>query len=222
MKFRIVFFFVLYLAGAGLLGAQEARTIEFRIEGMSCQACARTATRALEQIEGLQVKAIDPKSGKTVVEAPAAVSTDQIKHALAEQTNFEAFFEGETLPRSLTEAERAGLDIEDLPAGQKVRFKSHLAAGKYTIFYFHAAWCGPCRLYGPRVEQLVAAHPDQLALRKVDVGDWNTPVARQLTREYRMPGLPFTLVFDDRGKLLGQVVGNDVDKLRELLSLPTD
>lgn len=212
------FFAVLAFGGRGIQ-AQQLRVLEFQVVGMTCEACARTASRALAHIEGLRVQSIDPKTGKTVVAAPDTVTSDRIKEILAEHTHFEAFFEGEALPRPLSEVERAGLDIAELPAGQKVRIRDHLAPGKYTLFYFHADWCGPCRLYGPRVERLILAHPRRLALRKVDIETWHTPVARQLTKAYRMAGLPFTLVLDDAGKLVGQVTGNDVEELKQLLGL---
>ncbi len=211
-------FFALAWGGANVR-AQELRVLEFRVVGMSCEACARTARSALEHIEGLRVRSIDVETGKTVVEAPRTVVAERIKEVLADRTQFEAFFAGETLPRPLSEAERAGLDLEALPPARKVRLEDHLAPGKRTIFYFHAEWCGPCRLYGPRLERLVQAYPERLALRKVDVVDWDTPVARQLGKRYRMPGLPFTLVFDERGKLVGQVTGNDVERLKQLLGL---
>jgi hypothetical protein len=59
---------------------------------------------------------------------------------------------------------------------------------------------------------------EDLALRKADIVDWKSNLAKQLTKEYQLPALPFTLIFDDQGTLLGKVEGNNIDKVKEIIA----
>lgn len=63
--------------------------------------------------------------------------------------------------------------------GEEVRLESHLVAGKFTLVDFYADWCGPCKQLEPALEQLLKEQGHQVALLKVDIVDWNTPVVRQ-------------------------------------------
>ena len=91
-----------------------------------------------------------------------------------------------------------------------------MAAGKITIFDYYAEWCGPCHLLSPKLERLVLKY-ENVALRKLDLVDYDSKLAAQATRQFRMPGLPFTRVFDDRGKLLGQIHGNRLEDIEAIV-----
>jgi thiol-disulfide isomerase/thioredoxin len=81
---------------------------------------------------------------------------------------------------------------------------------------FFADWCGPCHLLTPKLERLVLNH-DKLALRKVDISNWESPAARQATAEFGMPGLPYVRIYDERGQLLGAVHGNHIDQVEHIV-----
>lgn len=191
-------------------------TFEFTIEGMTCQGCVNTATKTLWQVEGVDSVSVDLETKKAVVIADEMVTETDLKDALDSRTNFEALFSGETLPEPLSENEKEGLDIKTITGGKKMKFKDYLAPGKITIFDFYADWCGPCRVFSPKVERLLL-EDDSLALRKVDVVNWKSGIAKQLTQDYKLPALPFTLIFDDQENLLGKVEGNDIEKVKEII-----
>ena len=44
---------------------------------------------------------------------------------------------------------------------------------------FYADWCAPCKILEPHIDRLAELHPDRLAVRKIDVIDWSSPVIRQ-------------------------------------------
>ena len=70
-----------------------------------------------------------------------------------------------------------------------------------VVVDFWAAWCGPCRVMSPILEEL-AEERDDLRVVKVDV-DANQAVAAR----YGVMGMPTFMVFRD-GAPVGQIVGS--------------
>lgn len=66
---------------------------------------------------------------------------------------------------------------------------------------FWAAWCGPCRMVAPIVEQLATEYEGRLRVAKVDV-DAN----QQISMKYNIRSIPSILFFKD-GKHVDTVVG---------------
>ena len=66
---------------------------------------------------------------------------------------------------------------------------------------FWAAWCGPCRMVAPIVEQLADEYDGKLKVGKVDV-DLNQRVASK----FNIRSIPSILFFKD-GKLVDTIVG---------------
>jgi len=76
-----------------------------------------------------------------------------------------------------------------------------LESERPVIVDFWAAWCGPCRVMSPILEEL-AQERDDLRVVKVDV-DHNQRVAAQ----YGVLSMPTFMVFRDGGPV-GQIVGS--------------
>lgn len=102
----------------------------------------------------------------------------------------------------LREIAGAGEDVPDLGV--------HAVPGKITLFDFYAVWCAPCRQIDAHLFPLLGRRHD-MALRKLNVVDWETPLARRYLRE--VPTLPFVMVFDRRGKHVASVAGLDLPAL---------
>lgn len=90
-------------------------------------------------------------------------------------------------------------DIAVVSKGEPVDLKAHLVKGKYTVYDFYADWCPPCRALDVRLHEL-AAQNDNLAIRKIDIVDWTTPVVQQ----HGIEGLPHMVLFDPAGKQLAE------------------
>jgi thiol-disulfide isomerase/thioredoxin len=89
-------------------------------------------------------------------------------------------------------------EVEIISHGQEVALEDHLVPGKYVLFDFYADWCGPCRALDPHLRELAGRYDDRLVLRKVDVIDWDSAVARQ----YRLSSIPYLVLFGPDGSRL--------------------
>lgn len=89
-------------------------------------------------------------------------------------------------------------DIELISQGRRVDIEAHLVQNKLVLFDFYADWCAPCRIIEPQIDRLAELHSGTLAVRKVDVIDWNSPVARQ----YGVEVLPYLMLYGPHGELL--------------------
>lgn len=70
-----------------------------------------------------------------------------------------------------------------------------------SLVDFWAAWCGPCRLVAPVMEQLAVEYEGRLRVAKVDV-DAN----QQISMRFNIRSIPSILFFKD-GKHVDTVVG---------------
>jgi thiol-disulfide isomerase/thioredoxin len=94
----------------------------------------------------------------------------------------------------------AAQDIQTISHGEQVDITAFLVSGKLTVVDFYADWCGPCRSLAPKLDRLLAANPENLAIRKVDVVNWGSAVADQ----YRIQSIPHLKLFDENGRLLAE------------------
>ena len=70
-----------------------------------------------------------------------------------------------------------------------------------AVVDFWAAWCGPCRLVAPILDQLASEYQGKAKVAKLDV-DSN----QRTTTRFGVRSIPTILFFKD-GKLVDQVIG---------------
>jgi thiol-disulfide isomerase/thioredoxin len=106
-----------------------------------------------------------------------------------------------------------GQPVEVISHGTQVNINQHLALGNVTIIDFYADWCGPCRQLAPSLEQMARTDPE-IALRKIDIVNWKTPVARQ----FNVYSIPQVNVYNRAGSFVGTVNGADIDRIKSYVA----
>ncbi len=76
-----------------------------------------------------------------------------------------------------------------------------LNSDKPVMVDFWAAWCGPCRMVGPIIEQISQEYEGRAVVGKVDV-DTN----QQFAAQYGVRNIPTVLIFKG-GEVVGRQVG---------------
>ena len=97
----------------------------------------------------------------------------------------------------------------------KDNFESEVVQSNVPVLIdFWAAWCGPCKTIGPRVDELAAEVGDKAKICKVNVDE-----EMALAQKFGIMSIPTLVIFKD-GKEANRVVGvRSKDELRGLLGV---
>lgn len=110
----------------------------------------------------------------------------------------------------LTPTDGGGRTIELTDAN----FRSEIARGRFVVDFW-AAWCGPCRIIAPVIEELASERTD------IRFGKLNVDQNRRTTAEFGVQGIPALVFFRDgqeRGRVIGAVPRQNIEAaIREYL-----
>ena len=81
-------------------------------------------------------------------------------------------------------------------------FENEVAASEKPVLVdYWAAWCGPCKMVGPIVEEIAIEYSDKLKVGKLDIDSNQESAAKQNVRS-----IPTLAIFKG-GELIAQQVG---------------
>lgn len=95
----------------------------------------------------------------------------------------------------------------------KDNFKTTIESGKKVLVDFWAAWCGPCKMLAPILEEVAAeTNDDNVVIAKLDVD-----AEGDIAQEYSIMSIPTMIVFEN-GEVKQKSVGLvPKEKIAELL-----
>ncbi|MDP3993205.1 MAG: thioredoxin [bacterium] len=72
-----------------------------------------------------------------------------------------------------------------------------------TLFDFWAAWCGPCKVMHPIVEEIEKEFAGKIKVVKVNVDE---PSSQAMVEQYQIGAMP-TYIIEKKGQVLNSFVG---------------
>ncbi|KAG5832966.1 hypothetical protein ANANG_G00296860 [Anguilla anguilla] len=100
-------------------------------------------------------------------------------------------------PVSVTSRRNVSFSVQDQEDFTERVINSNLP----VLVDFHAHWCGPCKILGPRLEKAVAKQQGRVAMAKVDIDEHT-----DLAIEYGVSAVP-TVIAMRGGDVIDQFVG---------------
>ena len=206
-----------WLGCGGSSMPRDAKTTVLSVTDLDCADCGEELARALIEEPDVYKTAFDKRRVElTLVTAPRvdALALAQQKKPAKETYRL---VRGAGLGRYLSwgsppegadvlEIAHGGEDVPDL--------SPHLVLGKVTIVDFYATWCEPCRQLDAHVLEMASRRKD-LAYRKLDVGDWDTPLGTRYLKGVNE--LPYAIIYDKQGRKVEAVTGLQFEHFDEVV-----
>lgn len=181
------------------------------MQGIDCQSCGQTAVEALTATPGVYQARFERDAVELHVAYDAAQVDPPQLLAVVHGLGYQAT---EGAGQGVYTAEvvfAPQLDVQQISKqGELVELEKFLVPGKVTVFDYHAVWCGPCKEVDRHMLALLERN-DDIALRKLDVVDWDSPIAKEHLSG--VATLPYLVVHGQSGRNVARIAGLDLQAL---------
>jgi thiol-disulfide isomerase/thioredoxin len=195
--------------------AYDAQTV-ISVHGLNCQGCGVEIVAALRKQPGVVTATFSTTKVRVTVGYLTALTSPPKLVATIRTLGFGAEVGASRGSFKASYLFDATLDMKWLTkTGAAVDLKTSLVPGKVTVIDFGAKWCGPCRDVDATLLVILRKNKD-VALRKIDIVDWDTPVAKQHLK--KVPMLPYVMIYGKDGKLLDRISGLKLQRLKDAIN----
>lgn len=215
--FAFLMFQTLASCGSPQVIPKDAQRVTVSLDKIDCAECGDEIVSDLRKQPGVYQATFDKKKAEISVIASPSFDVFTAVRQLASVQGFTALL-GEGQGRYLSWASfPAGADVQTVAKdGEDVAdLRPLVAAGKVTVIDFSAQWCQPCRKLDEHMLAVLSAQPD-VAYRKLDIGDWDSPLAQRYLRN--VPALPYVIVYGTKGDRVAEIAGLDLPRLDQAIA----
>ncbi len=201
---------------AGVVGCGGPRaSLMYSFQELECSSCLSAVAQELSASPGVDEAKMDKTAVAVRVTYDSSVASPDALDQIVQAKGFlwnRASTAGSWAPE-ITFPD--SMDVQKIShGGEVVDLNAHLAAGKVTVVDFYALWCGPCRVVTHELKKIMAERSD-VALRKVNIVDWDRPVVAQHLQG--VVNIPHVLVFGKDGQQVAAITGVKKRAIREAI-----
>ena len=195
--------------------ASTGARVVISLQDITCQSCGVSVVKLLSRKRGVETAEFDRDSVEIEVRYdPSSIEPEDLTTAIRE-AGYQSIIGAGRGSYAAAREFAPGLDVEWISrAGEEVDIEAHLVPGKVTVFDFSAVWCGPCREVDEEMH-LILESSSTVALRKINVVDWSSPVAQEYLE--KVGGLPYVVVYATNGRRVEAIEGLNLKRLRRAI-----
>ena len=190
-------------------------SVVISLQDISCQSCGASVVKLLQRHKGVAAAEFDRDSVEIAVQYdPSSIEPRDLTMAIR-QAGYDSVVGAGQGSYAAAQEFSPALDVDWISrAGEAVDIEAHVVPGKVTVFDFYAVWCGPCRQVDEEMNVILASS-SSVALRKINVVDWSSPVAEEYLQ--KVAGLPYVVVYGNDGHRVGAIEGLNLKRLRRAI-----